>query len=89
MQSNDSSSDTPVNSAGDDYEVGFGKPPKHTRFRAGHSRAIRAGAAEGCFAEADETDIHDVILGRNAGLFARRICGGMLDMAAKFEAHRR
>ena len=25
----------------------------------------------------------------NAGLFARKICSGMLDMAAEFEAHRR
>jgi Family of unknown function (DUF5681) len=37
MQSNDQPPDTPSDSAGDGYEVGYGKPPKHTRFRAGRS----------------------------------------------------
>jgi hypothetical protein len=37
MQSNDNSSDTPGICAGDGYEVGYGQPPKHTRFRAGRS----------------------------------------------------
>src|SRR6202022_3261656 len=31
------SPDTQADSAGDEYDVGYGKPPKHTRFRAGQS----------------------------------------------------
>jgi hypothetical protein len=37
MQSNDEPPDTPDDGAGDEYKVGYGKPPKHTRFRVGRS----------------------------------------------------
>lgn len=37
MQSSDSSLDTPGTSTSDGYEIGYGKPPKHTRFQAGRS----------------------------------------------------
>ena len=37
MQSNDGPPDKPGVGAGNGYEVGYGKPPKYTRFRAGRS----------------------------------------------------
>ncbi len=37
MQSNDRPQGTPGDSVDDGYECGYGKPPKHTRFRAGQS----------------------------------------------------
>jgi hypothetical protein len=68
MQSNDSSSDTPVNSAGDAYEVGFGKPPKHTRFRAGQS-GNPAGRRNGI--RDLMTDVNTLVaLGRSEGAIA-------------------
>jgi Family of unknown function (DUF5681) len=37
MQSKDEPPDMPGNSLDEGYEVGYGKPPKHTRFRPGRS----------------------------------------------------
>ena len=37
MQSDNQPPDTPAERPGDGYEIGYGKPPKHTRFRAGQS----------------------------------------------------
>jgi hypothetical protein len=37
MQCNDSPGDTPDDSGGDGNEVGYRRPPKHARFRAGQS----------------------------------------------------
>jgi hypothetical protein len=37
MQSDNQPPDTPAERPGDGYEIGYGKPPKHTRFRAGRS----------------------------------------------------
>jgi Family of unknown function (DUF5681) len=37
MQSDDQPPDTPADVTGDGYEIGYGKPPKHSRFRPGQS----------------------------------------------------
>lgn len=37
MPSDDRPHDTPADVAGDGYEIGYGKPPKHSRFRPGQS----------------------------------------------------
>jgi len=37
MQSDDRPGDTPDDSGGDGNEVGYRRPPKHARFRAGQS----------------------------------------------------
>jgi len=37
MQSKDQPPDMPGNSPGEGYEIGYGNPPKHTRFRPGRS----------------------------------------------------
>jgi hypothetical protein len=37
MQSDDQLPDTPADGAGGGYEIGYGKPPKHSRFRPGQS----------------------------------------------------
>jgi len=37
MQSDNQPPDTPAERPGDGYEIGYGKPPKHSRFLAGQS----------------------------------------------------
>jgi hypothetical protein len=37
MQSDDKPLDAPADVTGDGYEIGYGKPPKHSRFRPGRS----------------------------------------------------